>query len=91
MATGKAVIGSRAGGIPEVIDDQTTGLLVPPGEPTPLAAAIVRLLTDGPLRERMGAAGWTRVRERFTVERMVDGTRRVYEQVLKRTRHSLVG
>jgi glycosyltransferase involved in cell wall biosynthesis len=91
MAAGKAVIGSRAGGISEVIDDQTTGLLVPPGEPTPLAAAIVRLLTDGPLRERMGAAGWTRVRERFTVERMVDGTRRVYEQVLKRTRHSLVG
>jgi glycosyltransferase involved in cell wall biosynthesis len=91
MAAGKAVVGSSTGGIPEVVDDHTTGLLVPPGDPRPLASAIVRLLRDAPLRQRFGEAGWARVRERFTVDRMVDATRRVYEHLLKRASHSRVG
>ncbi|HXE79482.1 MAG TPA: glycosyltransferase family 4 protein [Vicinamibacterales bacterium] len=84
MAAGLPVVASRTGGIPEVIEDGTTGLLVPPRSAQDLAASILRLLGDAALRERMGQAGWARVREHFTVERMVEGTRRVYRQVVER-------
>lgn len=57
MACGRPVIGSRIGGIPEVIDDGGTGLLVPPGDAAALAAACLRILGDGDLADRMGAAG----------------------------------
>jgi L-malate glycosyltransferase len=82
MAAGKPVIGSLTGGIPEIIDDGTTGVLVPPGEAGPLAEAIVQLLRDPAARERMGQAGWGRVREHFTVERMVEASRTVYQHLL---------
>lgn len=81
MAAGVPVVGSATGGIPEVIEDGATGLLVPPGDARALAASIVRLLREPALRERMGQAGWARARERFTVERMVEGTLRVYRHV----------
>ncbi len=61
MAMGLAVVGTRAGGIPEAVVHGSTGLLVPPGEPKPLAAAIVRLLKDPLLRAQYGHAGRTRV------------------------------
>jgi glycosyltransferase involved in cell wall biosynthesis len=81
MACGKAVVGTRAGGIPEVVEEGLTGCLVPPEAPEPLAAAIVTLLRDPGRRAAMGAAGLARVRERFTVDRMVSDTRRVYAQI----------
>ncbi len=73
MAAGKACIGTRVGGIPEVIDDGVTGLLVPPHDPPALAGAIVRLLKDGALRARMGEAGLERVEG--AVQRREDGRR----------------
>jgi glycosyltransferase involved in cell wall biosynthesis len=82
MAAGKPAIGTRIGGIPEVVEDGRTGLLVPPADPDRLADAIVELLRDPAKRQRMGEAGWIRVREHFTVERMIDGTRKVYREVL---------
>jgi glycosyltransferase involved in cell wall biosynthesis len=82
MACGKAVVGSSAGGIVEVIEDGTTGLLVPPGDPEALARAIIALLRDPERRARMGTAGLARVQERFTVARMVAGTRAVYEEAV---------
>jgi glycosyltransferase involved in cell wall biosynthesis len=78
MACSKAIVATRTGGIPEVVEDGTTGLLVPPRDHHALASAIVRLLKDERLREAMGSAGLTRVRDRFTVERMVAGTAAVY-------------
>ena len=57
MASGKAVIGSEVGGIPEVIDDWRDGILVGPRDPKALANAIHALYTDDELRERMGATG----------------------------------
>ena len=74
MACGKPVVGTTAGGIPEVVVDGETGLLVPPRDAEAMAAAIVRLLADRALRERMGAAGLARVRERFSAETMVHNT-----------------
>ena len=73
MACGKPVVGTRAGGIPEVVEDGVTGLLVEPRDPKSLAQAITTLLQDEALRTRMGAAGLARVRERFT--RRSDGRR----------------
>jgi glycosyltransferase involved in cell wall biosynthesis len=53
---GRAVVGSRVGGIPDLVTDGETGLLVPPGDPAALAEAMERLLADGARAERLGAA-----------------------------------
>jgi glycogen synthase len=60
MATGKAVIASRVGGVPELVQDGETGLLVPGDDPDALSSAMNRLLADGELRNRMGEAGRVR-------------------------------
>ena len=86
MAAGKPVVGTRTGGIPEVVEDGATGLLVPPADPRSLAEAIVQLLRTPSMRDRMGEAGWARVRERFTVDRMIEGTRSVYKDLLAKRR-----
>ena len=65
MACGTAVVGSRTGGIPEVVADGETGLLVPPGEPEPLAAALNTLLSDPDRAEAMGQAGRKRAVAEF--------------------------
>jgi glycosyltransferase involved in cell wall biosynthesis len=81
MACSKAIVATTAGGMPEVVADGRTGLLVAPRDHEAMADAIVRLLRDDALRARMGAAGAARVRERFSVERMVQDTLAVYERV----------
>jgi glycosyltransferase involved in cell wall biosynthesis len=83
MAMGLAVVGTRAGGIPEVVVHGETGLLVPPGEPKPLAAAIVRLLKDPELRSRYGQAGQARVEKHFGVDALVEGTLAVYRELAR--------
>lgn len=81
MACSKATIATATGGIPEVVEDGVTGVLVPPRDRQAMAAAIVRLLSDDGLRRRMGDAGLARVRERFTVERMIAETAALYARV----------
>lgn len=84
MAMKLAVVGTRAGGIPEAVVPGETGLLVPPGDAKALAAAIVRLLKTPALRRQMGEAGYTRVAERFGVTRLVQGTLDVYARKHRR-------
>src|SRR5881296_2016853 len=72
MACSRAVVATRAGGIPEIVEEGETGVLVAPRDHTAMADAIVRLLKNDAERRRMGDAGFARVRARFTVERMVD-------------------
>jgi L-malate glycosyltransferase len=84
MACGRAIVATKAGGIPEIVEDGVNGLLVPPRDHTALANAIVRALKDDELRQRMGDAGLTRVNARFTVERMVAETASVYARVAER-------
>ncbi len=81
MACSRPIVATRAGGIPEIVEDGVNGLLVPPRDHPALATAIVRALKDGDLRRRMGEAGFARVRERFTVERMVEKTVDVYRRI----------
>jgi L-malate glycosyltransferase len=79
LACRRPVVASRVGGIPEVVDDGRTGLLVPPRDPESLAAALTHLLHDGGLASRLGLAGRLDVETRFTAERMVRDTVAVYE------------
>ena len=77
MAAGKPVVGSRVGGIPELVLDGETGLLVAPDDPAALAAAIVALLDDPARGARMGRAGAARTRGEFAI----DSVRRAIESV----------
>jgi glycosyltransferase involved in cell wall biosynthesis len=81
MAAGKPIVATSTGGIPEVVEDGVTGILVPPRDDAAMAEAIVSLLKDPELRWRMGNAGLSRARERFSAERMVSETLRVYQHV----------
>ncbi|MEK7730445.1 MAG: glycosyltransferase family 4 protein, partial [Planctomycetota bacterium] len=69
LAYGLAVVATRVGAVPEVIDDRLHGLLVPPGDPGQLAHAMRELATDEELREAMSRAGRDLVRRRFNVAR----------------------
>src|SRR5499427_2815249 len=68
MACKRPIVATSAGGIPEIVEDGATGLLVPPRDHHAMAQQIVRLLKDAEMRRRMGGAGLERVRSRFTVE-----------------------
>jgi len=68
MAAGRPVVGSAVGGIPEMIDDHVTGLLVPPSDPAALADAIGRLVQQPALRASMSAAARGRAADVFSVE-----------------------
>jgi len=80
MALGRPVVASNVGGIPEMIEDGVTGLLVPPDDCPALAAAIVRLLTDHPLADTLGKRGHDLVHERFCIELMVDSVESIYDE-----------
>ena len=81
MACGKPIVATEAGGIPEVVQNGVTGWLVPPRDHPAMADAIVGLLNDPALCRRMGEASRITARERFSVERMVLDTLRVYQRV----------
>jgi glycosyltransferase involved in cell wall biosynthesis len=83
MAASKAIVATSTGGIPEVVLDGETGLLVPPRDPPGLAAAIVRLLRDDALRAEMARRAFERVQSRFSATRMVEQTLNVYERVAR--------
>jgi glycosyltransferase involved in cell wall biosynthesis len=80
MAMKLAIAGTDAGGIPEAVVHGETGLLAPSGDARALAAAIVRLLKDKPLRDRMAAAGLARVTAHFGVSKLLTGTLRAYQR-----------
>lgn len=71
-ATGLPLIGSRLSGIPEIIEDGVTGLLVEPGDVAGLTAALVRLASDSALAGRLGAAARQRIEDEFSLDRNVD-------------------
>jgi len=87
MAAGKAVVATDVGGISEAVVHGETGLLVPPGDPTVLAEAIVQLLQDPARAAAMGRAGQERAISRFGMDRMVRETEGLYEELLRATRH----
>jgi glycosyltransferase involved in cell wall biosynthesis len=78
MAAARPVVASRVGGLAEVVADGESGLLVAPGDPVALAAALASLAADPAACRRLGAAGQARVLARYTAARMADGTLACY-------------
>lgn len=82
MAYGVPVVATRVGDIPSVLDEERTGKLVAPGDPTALAAAINELLSDGSRRRAMGANARERVAAEFSATAMSDRYVQIYRDAL---------
>jgi glycosyltransferase involved in cell wall biosynthesis len=78
----RPVIGTRVGGIPDVVADGETGLLVPPDDPLALAEALAHLLSDPVLATRLAAAGYAHVRQHFSAQVVAQRMAAVYRQAL---------
>ena len=81
MAAGKAIISSRVGGVPEIVDDGRNGVLVTPESVTELSQAMVALLTDPARREKLAEAGRMRAME-FDWSRINEQFRRIYSSLI---------
>lgn len=79
MACGLPVVASKVGGIPEVVEQMATGLLVPPSDPAALAEALAIYVQDPQLAARHGAAGRARVERSNSIAAMVAGYARLYD------------
>lgn len=82
MAAGKPVVATNGGGVPEIVVEGITGLLVPMGEVGPMADAIEYILDHPSMAATMGSQGRERVLEHFTIQRTARMVEDVYEQVL---------
>ena len=82
MLAGLPVVATRVSAVPEVVADGETGILVEPGDHTALAKAVGALLVDGERATALGEAGRRRARTEFSVGRMAERTRALYDDVL---------
>jgi glycosyltransferase involved in cell wall biosynthesis len=83
MERGRAVVASDVGGLPEIVEPGRTGLLVPPGDPAALAAALLELVRNPERTAAMGAAGRERALTAFSQERCTDGIEALYRAALE--------
>lgn len=86
MAAGRPIVATAVGGVPDAVVEGATGFMVPPGATEPFAAAVLRLLDDPGLAQRLGEAGERRARERFSETRMLTDLMALYARVLTRGR-----
>lgn len=86
LGRGTPVVASRVGGIPDVIRNGSTGVLVPPADATALAEALAGLLQDAPRRQALGSAGQELVQKTFSRREMIDKTESLYRRVVKKER-----
>jgi glycosyltransferase involved in cell wall biosynthesis len=82
MLMGKPLIGSNMGGIPEQVEDDVTGMLVPPDDPAALADAILKIMMDPAKGRALGSAAMKRVREEFAPEKQARMLMKAYETLL---------
>ena len=85
MAHGRPVVATAVGGLLDLVEDGVTGLLVPPRDPTALAAALGQLLADPEARRAMGAAGRERIAREFSWEAWRSATLAAYAAALRVT------
>ncbi|HYP20341.1 MAG TPA: glycosyltransferase [Chloroflexia bacterium] len=78
------VVATRVGGVPEVVQDGSTGLLVEPGDRPGMRDALARLASDRGLAHLLGTSGQARVRAHFTVDKMVRHVEELYETLMQR-------
>jgi glycosyltransferase involved in cell wall biosynthesis len=81
MEAARPVVATRVGGLPDLVEEGVTGLLVEPQDPAGLAAAIATLLADPQRRAEMGRAGRERRRREFSIEGTVGAIERLYEEL----------
>jgi starch synthase len=86
MERGRAVVASAVGGLPEIVADGETGLLVPPGDAGALADAVIELAGDPERARAMGAAGRRRALDVFSQERCTERVATLYDAALDRRR-----
>jgi glycosyltransferase involved in cell wall biosynthesis len=84
MAYGRPVVATAVGGLVDAIEDGVTGLLVRPGDPAALRAAVARVLNDPTLRRGLGTSAATRARERFSSSAAAEATVEVYDGLTRR-------
>jgi glycosyltransferase involved in cell wall biosynthesis len=80
MSRGMAIVATAVGGVPDVVADGEQALVVPPGEPPALAAALTRLADDGELRRRLGEAAWRRAAD-FDPVRIGERIEQIYREL----------
>lgn len=85
MASGLPTVASNVGGIPEAIEDGFSGMLVPAGSSTDLAAAVSTLIADADLRQRLGCAARQRALQSFTFDQQIRATEEMYTDLLSKT------
>ncbi|MFQ5945156.1 MAG: glycosyltransferase family 4 protein [Anaerolineae bacterium] len=85
MAMQKAVVATNTGGVPEIVLDGETGVLVPPADPAAMAGAVISLLDDPTRAATLGEAGRRRVASEFSLTHHVDATERLYASLLDET------
>jgi glycosyltransferase involved in cell wall biosynthesis len=83
MSSGLPVVATRVGGIPELVVNEETGLIVSPGSPEEMAAAMIRIITDTNLRETLGSRSRQRVLQAYSIDRMMDLTQQVFLEAVK--------
>ncbi|MCW2958814.1 MAG: putative transferase, partial [Solirubrobacterales bacterium] len=83
-AAGCCVVASDHGGLPEMLQDGQTGVLVRPDDPAALAAALAALVDDPARRQALGAAAALDVNERFSAGRMLDRVQSLYDLLIPR-------
>ena len=82
MAAGLPIVASRVGGIPEIVQDGETGVLIPPQDPAALSAAAVRLLRDRDGSRRLGEAAARRAREHHSLRDVAARVDALYRDIL---------
>ncbi|WP_348263614.1 glycosyltransferase family 4 protein [Telmatobacter sp. DSM 110680] len=82
MAQGLPVVATNVGGLPELVEDGGTGILVPPSDAEALANGLRSLIVDTKRMKEMGVAGWRRARDQFSINRMVAQTASIYDSLL---------
>lgn len=82
FAYGRPVVATRVGGVPEIVTDTENGLIVPPGELTPLVAAARSILNDAGLATRLGQAGRRTIEEHFDFRRRTATVEALYQSIL---------
>jgi glycosyltransferase involved in cell wall biosynthesis len=85
MAAGRAVVASRVGGVPELVEDGVSGILIPAADTDALVQSIWSLSVDRPKLNKMGYEGWKRANRLFSSQRMAEQTFALYDRLLTRS------
>ena len=82
MAAGKPCVATRTCSIPEIVEDGRSGILVVPENAEVISSALIKLISDPDLRKKFGKEGQKIVREKFTIERMINDYENLFQSII---------